>query len=171
MRILALLALILLNLTSATAQSITPAVINTSGNSYTQGYYSFDWSVGEMALVETSKSIDGRMMITNGFLQPGLNLVNLGRNFTPDEVKIFPNPTYGNLEINFSTLQQGSLLIRLYDANGKLVISRRTVSYGMGNIEHLNLSHFASGTYFLKIDLDPSLGSMPKTGSYKLVKL
>jgi hypothetical protein len=171
MRILALLALILLNLTSATAQSITPAVINVTGNSYTKGYYSFDWSVGEMALVETAKATDGRIIVTNGILQPGLNLVNLGLNFTPDEVKIFPNPTYGKIEINFSTLQQGSLLINLYDANGRLVISKRTISYGMGNIEYFDLSRFASGTYFLKIDLDPSLGSMPKTGSYKLVKL
>ena len=171
MRILALLALILLNLISASGQSITPAVINVTGNSYTKGYYSFDWSVGEMALVETSKSVDGRIIVTNGILQPGLNLVNLGLNFTPDEVKIFPNPTYGKIEINFSTLQQGSLLINLYDANGKLVISKRTISYGMGNIAYFDLSRFASGTYFLKIDLDPSLGSMPKTGSYKLVKL
>lgn len=170
MRISALIALLLLNLAAAWGQTISSSVINTTGNSYTQGYYSIDWSVGELPIVSSSRSTDGNYIITNGFLQPETISGNPNRLFSGDEIKIFPNPTYGKIEIDFATLQQGTVHINVYDTYGRLVISNKTVSYGTGSIERLDLSKFAAGTYFLKIILDPALGSVPKNGTYKIVK-
>src|SRR5688572_31582893 len=52
------------------AQSITPSVINTSGGSFKSGYYEFEWSVGELALVGEMTSLNRYLVITNGFIQP-----------------------------------------------------------------------------------------------------
>jgi hypothetical protein len=82
-----------------------------------------------------------------------------------------PNPTYDKVEINFLTIQQGVLHIAIFDANGKNIISRKTVSYGIGSIERFNLTGLASGTYFINIELNPVPGSVKKTGNYKIIKL
>jgi hypothetical protein len=97
-------------------------------------------------------------------------LENTTQKFSADEIKIFPNPTYNNFEINFLTSQQGVLHIAVYDANGKNILVRKAASYGIGSIERFNLSGFAAGTYFINIELKPVPGSVKKTGAYKIVK-
>jgi gliding motility-associated-like protein len=53
------------------AQSTGQAVINATGNTYTQNTgIIFEWSVGELALVETM--VNSHAIITNGVLQPVL---------------------------------------------------------------------------------------------------
>lgn len=153
------------------AQTLTSSVINTSGNTYTKGYYSFDWSVGELALIQTMAGGNDSYFITNGFLQPNKPAERSVPKFSDDEIRILPNPTYNHFEINILTAQQGLLTISLFDANGKNVLSRRTTSYGIGSIEHFDISRFAAGTYFITIELKPVPGSVKKTGNYKIIKL
>lgn len=52
------------------AQSISPATLNTSGSFYTQAGNIYDWSIGEMAMIETMSNTKANL--TNGFLQPFL---------------------------------------------------------------------------------------------------
>ncbi len=166
-----LLVLTVLSTKGSRSQSLTSSIINTSGNSYTQGYYSIDWSIGEMAVVESMNAANGSNVITNGFLQPEKLLEVTSQKFSPDEIKILPNPTYNNVEINFLTAQQGVLHIAVFNASGKNLLVRKVPSYGIGSIERFNLSGFASGTYFFKIELIPVPGSMKKTGTYKIIKV
>lgn len=172
MKTKALAALLLLNL-AAKAQTASSSVINAAGNSFSQGYYAIDWSVGELALVNTMTSSNGYVILTNGLLQPessGEN-VNPGKHFTSDEIKILPNPTYNKVEINISAPQQGTLSIIVYDAAGKQLMSTKTFSNGLQKSEKLDLSTFASGTYLFYIELNPLPGSVRKTGTFKIVKL
>jgi hypothetical protein len=166
-----LLGFTVLGTITSKSQSLTSFVINTSGSSYAQGYYSIDWSIGEMAIIESMNATNGSNTLTNGFLQPDKPLENTAGKFSADEVRILPNPTYNQVEINFLTAQQGQLHIGIFDANGKNILMRKAVSYGIGSIERFNLSGFAAGTYFIKIELIPVLGSVKKTGAYKIVKL
>jgi Secretion system C-terminal sorting domain len=173
MKSVALLALIVTNL-AVRSQSIDSHVVNSTGNSYSQGRYNIEWSVGELTLVGSMQSSTESIIITNGFLQPAIaNAVdsNAHRFFTKDEIKILPNPTYNRIEINFSTEQKGTLYLNVYDANGKALTGTSLISNGILMSKFIDLSPFASGTYFLKIDLQPSEGSIRKTGSYKIVKL
>ena len=170
MKTSALAALVLLHLT-VNGQSVSSSVVNSSGNSFSQGYYTIEWSIGELALVNTLKSPDGLLLITSGFLQPELPQNNLYHHFTADELKILPNPTFNQVELNFSTRQQGVLRIHVYDASGKMIRSSQASSNGTGNIERVDLSSSASGTYLIRVDLDPAPGSVRKTGSYKIIKL
>lgn len=57
-----------LTATSSQAQSVGAAVINSSGNAYAQKDFTYEWSVGEVALVETM--INRQVSVTNGVLQP-----------------------------------------------------------------------------------------------------
>jgi hypothetical protein len=170
MRLTALIALLLFHLTTR-AQSETSSVINVAGNSASNGTLEIDWSIGELALVNTQTSSDGKYIVTNGLLQPGILKTNNTSNFTADEIKIAPNVTKGLIEIHFLTRQQGIVKMSIYDANGKLVRFSTGISNGVGSIEKMNLSSFAAGTYFLQLDLEPALGSVKKSGSYKIVRL
>ncbi len=171
MKLPVLLFLFTVSGTIVKAQSLASSVINVSGNSYAQGYYSIDWSIGEMAVIETMGIARGSTIVTSGFLQPDKLLEYPSQKFSAEEVKILPNPTYGNIEINFLTAQQGVLHIGVFDANGKSMLMRKAVSYGIGSIERINLSSLAAGTYFIRIELVPVPGSFKKTGTYKIVKL
>ena len=154
------------------SQSISPAVVNSSGNTFTEGYYSFDWSVGELALVNTISSDDHSYMITNGFLQ--ISTYDKKSNtkiFTRDELTILPNPTNGPVEINFQTRQQGTITITLYDAAGRKLMSRTAISFGQNTTEKIDLTAFAQGTYLVQISLNPAPGSVSKSGAYKIVKI
>lgn len=172
MKTKALIALLLLN-HAVQAQPVSSSVINAAGNSYSKGYYAIDWSVGELALVNTMSSSNNYIVITNGLLQPGTSNdnINAGKHFTSEEIKILPNPTYNKVEINISTLQLGTLNILVYDAAGKLLMTTKTISNGLQRSEKLDLSGVASGTYLFYIELTPLPGSIRKTGTFKIVKL
>jgi hypothetical protein len=170
MRLTALIALLLFQLTTR-AQSENSSVINVAGNSYSSGTLEIDWSLGELALVNTQTSSDGKYVITNGLLQPGILKTNNANNFTADEIKIAPNLTHGLIEVHFLTRQQGTVKMSVYDAKGKLLRFSKAFSNGAGSIAKINLSSFAAGTYFLQLDLEPALGSVRKSGSYKIVRL
>ena len=155
----------------AIAQAPVEKVLNTSGGSHTHGHYTFEWSVGEMAMVQTSKSSNNDYVITNGFLQPvGPKQSNNGQYFTPDEIIILPNLTHNKIEINIRTSQQGVISINIYDAGGKYLFTKKAISNGLGSIESVDLSVYSSGIYFINLDLAPSFGSIKKKGSYKVVK-
>jgi hypothetical protein len=173
MKTLALLALILFNLT-VRSQTVSSYVINSSGSYYSQGRYNIDWSIGELALVETMQSNGSVVILTNGFLQPNLsdNTDSSTRHrFTNSEIRIMPNPTHGKVEVNFSIAQKGTLHLYVYDANGKLLRTNQLLNNGIMMSKSVDLTPFSSGTYLLRIELDALPGSVSKTGSYKIIKL
>jgi gliding motility-associated-like protein len=64
------LVILLVTLTAAgsRAQSIGPAIFNATGNTFAKDDMIYEWSIGELALVETMINASGT--ITNGLLQP-----------------------------------------------------------------------------------------------------
>ncbi|MGI8598650.1 MAG: T9SS type A sorting domain-containing protein [Chitinophagaceae bacterium] len=163
---------ILLTLMFNQAMTQVASTFNATGNSYSRGNVNFEWSVGELALIHSMESSGGEVMITNGLLQPKILLAsgNTNFNFSYDEIRIFPNPTPNKVEINFLTNQQGIMKVDVIDVTGKIMLSRKVINYGIGNIEVFDLTTFAPATYFFRIDLIPAYGSVPKKGLYKIVK-
>ncbi len=158
--------------TSADAQSVSNSAVNSSGNTYKSGYYQFEWSIGEMSLVNEMKSGDKQYIITNGLLQPNESThENPDKQFDKDEIKVFANPSTGMVDVNILTKQQGKLTIRVFDVQGKLLATKNAISYGFGSTEKIDLTRYAASTYFLKIDLNPAPGSVRKTGGFKITKL
>lgn len=154
------------------SQSISPSVINATGNTFTGGFYSFDWSVGELALVTAMSSADNKYIVTNGFIQTiTYDKKSDSNSFTQDELTILPNPTNGPIEVKLQTRQQGTISITVYDVAGRKLLSRQAVSYGLNTIEKIDLSSFAQGTYLIRVSLSPAPGSVNKSGAYKIVKI
>jgi hypothetical protein len=153
------------------SQSISSYTINCSGNSYSQGFYNIEWSIGEQALINTMQP--GAMILTNGFLQPNLSYYDQDarRYFTSQEIRILPNPTHGKIEVNVSTAEKGTLYLFLYDAGGKAIMSDKLLSAGIMVSRTIDLARLPSSGYLLRIELIPSPGSSSKTGSYKIIKL
>jgi hypothetical protein len=157
------------------AQNITPQVINITGNSYSQGYYNIDWSVGELALVDQFQSADGRCLVTNGFIQPFTNLPvieNFEKSFTDDEIKILPNPTRDVLEVNFLSTTRGPVKFILFDERGRALYTKESTSQGFGFIEKIQMSRYVPATYMLYVEVTGiDAGAYRKRRTYKVLKL
>ncbi|MFC0774124.1 T9SS type A sorting domain-containing protein [Terrimonas alba] len=155
------------------AQSISSSVINVNGGTAKNGYYQFEWSIGEMALVSQMQSGD-RLMVSNGFLQPYLlfpgTFYGQGQ-FAAEEVKIFPNPASRFIEINFFTKQKGQVTFGFYDMLGKKVFAQQITCNGVDLIHRIPLANLPSGSYLLQINLEGDAGYLSKHGAYKILKI
>lgn len=157
----------------ASAQTVTAKVINTTGGSFTQGVISLDWSIGEMSIIEPMESVNNEAVVTNGFLQPNNIVPSASGSFqwSPDELKILPNPTYNVVEVNFLTTHTGTISIQVYDNSGRNIITKKAISYGIGNVEKIQLSTYPAGTYIFYVILKSEYGAVKKKGTYKILKL
>jgi len=158
----------------AFSQTISPAVVNSTGGSFSNNDYSLDWSIGEMALVNEFRSLNSTYTFTNGFLQPlGLFPRATGRKFADYEIRILPNPTRDNLQINFQTLEQGQMRFVLHDISGQILYTREFVATGGFHSEKINMTGLSNGTYTLYIVLTTSNSEPLRniTGTYKILKL
>lgn len=155
------------------AQAITPHVINVTGGSAIKNYYRFDWSAGEMCIIETYTK--PALILENGFLHAGTERPNPAQ--APDfiatgEIMIFPNPVYTITELNLNMPQPGKVNIRLMDIMGKQVANRQFDYNGMGRIEKIDLQPYPAGTYMLHVLLTPTDQSIPaRKGTYKLIHI
>ena len=168
-----LILLLLLCPHFSSAQEIAPTVINITGGSAIKGYYRFDWSVGEMCLIDSYTKPN--CILENGFLHPGTERpphANPIDFFATGDIMIFPNPVYTITELNVNVSQPGKVNIRLMDIMGKLVEVKQFDYNGTGRIEKIDLQRFPAGTYMLHVLLKPTDESMPtRKGTYKLVHI
>lgn len=154
--------------------SIAPDVINVAGGTFKKGFYSLDFSIGEATLINTMKSDGWNFFLTNGFLQPyifGLYVPSENPHFSDDEIRTYPNPTYGSFEVNIFTKQHGKVRMILFDRLGKVIFTRESQTYGFGFRERIDLTGRLNGMYMLKVELIPDDGSPAKKGSYKIIKM
>jgi hypothetical protein len=168
-----LILLLLLCPYFSSSQEITPSVINVTGGSAIKGYYRFDWSVGEMCLIDSY--MKPNCILENGFLHPGTERPNPIKGidfFATGDITIFPNPVYSLAELNVNLSQPGRLSIRLMDIMGKLTELREFDYNGVGRIEKIDMQRFPAGTYMLHVVLKPTDESMPtRKGTYKLIRI
>lgn len=161
--------------TCAFAQNtVAPQIVNISGgtNDDPTSYYRYEWSVGESAVIQTLTS--STLTVTAGILQPQTNLPsgsNGSGQWGTEEIKVFPNPVVTELEVSILSKQKGKVNMLLYDASGRLMGTKVFDYYGTGQITKWNFSPMASGSYTIKITLEPFTGSTGKKGSFQVIKL
>lgn len=162
----------ILSSTISYTQSISSSVINAGGGVSTH-LYQFEWSVGEMALVNQMQS-GSQLIVSNGFLQPYIlfpgTFYNSGQ-FEAGEISIMPNPASRFVEINFFTKQKGLLKLGFYDMLGKKVYAQQLTCNGVDLIHRIPLTGLPGGTYVLQISLDADQGYLSKQGAYKILKI
>lgn len=158
----------------ATAQSIATQAVNSTGGSHRKGNLRLDWSVGEMALVNTLSSPDSGHIITNGVIQPDIAgaQARIQRNisFVKNEILILPNPVQSMLQVSINTGEQGRSIMRLYDEMGNLRYSRVVTTSRDGQVEKIDLTGYLRGNYMLFVEFIANIGSKKKQGFYKIIK-
>lgn len=158
----------------AAAQSIAPQAVNSTGGSHRKGNLRLDWSVGEMALVNTLSSPDSGTIITNGVIQPDIaaakTTTRRNVSFEQNEILILPNPVQNVLRVSINTGQQGQSILRLYDEMGKLRFSKLVTTNRYGQIEKIDMAGYLRGSYMLYVEFISVNSSKNKKGFYKIIK-
>ena len=124
-------------------QSATPSVIASDGDRIDAGTFQLEYTVGDTV---TETLFGDSLTLTQGFHQPSLMLIN-GIDELPElTVKVYPNPTAGQLKIQTSS-ETPSLRWQLTNTNGQVLLQSKTATSSFA--ETLDLASFPAGTYWL----------------------
>ena len=143
------------------ANGVVPAIANVSGGSYDNAasYYRFEWSFGELLLVQAFAPSDSSVIVTQGLLQPFTEIIRKSTSsttlFENGDYKLFPNPTGGQFEIDFFIRTSGQMSLRLIDATGRLLEKRKFHYDNCCRINLFDLTKYSEGIYFVIADLEP----------------
>lgn len=124
------------------AQSLSPEVVATAGETYSSGTVIVDWTLGEIM----TESYDGTLVLTQGFHQPELKITSIKTPLADlGPVKVYPNPSTGRISIERE--KSGELQVLLLDMSGRVILQQQTAAV----LTELELSHLATGIYILRL--------------------
>lgn len=146
-----------------TAQPFVPEVVATAGDYFVYGSVSLEYSIGEV-VIETYTGT--QTLITQGFHQAKYVITMISEIASDDySISVYPNPTSDNITIDISARAGGNLKLKLFDAQGKLLINEKVKSEEKTKI--INLQTFSKGVYLLNIYNDQD----KQIKSYKIEKI
>ncbi|HBX49740.1 MAG: hypothetical protein A2275_01480 [Bacteroidetes bacterium RIFOXYA12_FULL_35_11] len=150
MKLIIIALLLVISGLNAQSQSLSPEVITTVGDYFTNSYASLSITIGELATETVSNSNN---ILTQGFQQSQYFTVDIEENKKNGfAVTVFPNPTNDILNIDIKTEQNLNTRIQLCDENGKILIDENIKV--LETSRKYDLKIFAAGLYFLKIKTD-----------------
>jgi hypothetical protein len=123
-----------------------------TGGTYKAGYFDYEWSVGELSMIETFTTAGN--IYTQGVLQPFTEYSTRWPQtvlFLNNEIKIFPNATTGYFEVNFLFRIPGKITMQLLDEVSSTLLTRSIKYDGNGSIEKFNIGGLPSAIYKLLI--------------------
>lgn len=156
------------------AQDNLTGAVNATGGSFTNDKMIVDWSIGELARIDTKLSASSALLVTQGLLQP-----ELGRQvvfvrdpaFAPGEIRILPNPVKSIVQFQLTLRQVGYVRAMLFSEKGERLYQTAFTYYGYGYTQAINMTKLATGTYFLYVELEPVEGAVVRKGSFKILKI
>jgi len=125
---------------SASGQSITPAVINSTGGTGVVGNLIVDWNVGESIITTQTNGI----MVTNGQLQPIDEIISVHELNTSWNISVYPNPSRDEFVI--TAPNAGVFEASLFDVAGKFISKQILMSTNRMDVRSL-----ANGSYYLQV--------------------
>ncbi len=152
---------------NARAQSIGPSTIDAAGGTAGLAGNTYEWSVGDMAVITTYTS--GSLVVTQGTLQPfhiptGVNTITLDK-----QLKAYPNPATNMVFLEYNMESAGKMDYILQDIAGKTILQKTlTLQPGAGK-ESINMAALANATYMLNVSYLPKQG-VSQTMSFKIIK-
>ncbi len=141
---------------------VVPAILNVAGGTYDNpsSYYRYEWSFGELLLVQAFAPGDSSILVTQGVLQPCTD--KLGYSpftvlFDNGDYKLFPNPTTGKFQIDFFVRTPGQMTLQLINSTGSLLQTKSFHYDGCCRIELFDISGLPDAMYFVIADLKPDI--------------
>jgi len=78
-------------------------------------------------------------------------IIAIGNTGQPERLTIYPNPTTGILYCSIVTTANATAQLLICDMQGRVLLSKSTLLQNGTNSQQFNVSHLATGKYFLKI--------------------
>lgn len=129
-------------------------IVNTTGNTISNGSYIFEYSVGELAAITTLTGTDNN--VTQGVLQPNVKVINPVCSVINGPFQYIASPAYDKIRLvgQYNWIDS----YQIFAADGKLV--RSTNFYN----NEIDLSNLSNGVYFIRM--------LPGCdGNYKTIKI
>ena len=139
---------------------VVPAILNTAGGTYDNAlsYHRYEWSFGELVLIQAFAPPDSSILVTQGVLQPCTDKVGVSPYtvlFEAGDYRLFPNPTSGIFEVDFFVKTPGQMSLQLINSLGQ-ILEKRSFHYdGCCRIEMFDLTGYPAAMYFVVADLKP----------------
>jgi hypothetical protein len=146
----------------ANAQSLSPEVISSNGDFYTNTGGSVSFTIGE-TVVETFNGASN--ILTQGFQQPFLVVTSIPEKENGNFLFLYPNPVKDNLMLDFNKMEGGNYQINVYDVSGKLVLDEKVEINSHFSTHSLSLLNLVNGFYIIGISDENKLNK-----SFKIIK-
>ncbi len=129
---------------SLKAQTASPELISSAGDSFSNTSYRLDWSIGELV---TETYTDAQYTLTQGFHQGTYIVSSVDENpLLEYSITAFPNPTSDLITLTLKSPfegGEGDVLITVTDFSGKVLQTKQIHSES----EQISFSNYAKGTY------------------------
>ena len=133
--------------------------MSSAGDSFNNTSYQLNWSIGECV---TATHSAGDYVITQGIHQNTYIITAVEDLRAEIEMSVYPNPTSDFISLNFAKVQNfGKVSYTVTDFSGKVL---QTANF-KGDIEQINFSNYAAGTYFISV-----LENNQLVKSFKIIK-
>ncbi len=128
------------------SQTLDRQVIGSAGAYAEAGNISMSYTVGE-AVVATGTS--GTIVLTQGFQQPDNMMVGIESIESGISINAYPNPTSGEIILDFTVVNPAEFTIEIFDVSGKLMMNPETLKVENSTKHQMDFSEFSSGNYFI----------------------
>jgi hypothetical protein len=159
-------SLVLLFCIFAKAQTSSPEALSSGGGFATGSGFTNSFTIGQGSLPETFSA--GTFMLTQGFQQPADGTTGFAPASDPFLFGAFPNPTSGQLFLEYDLENAAEITVEVFDVLGQPVyseISSRTTGH---QIQSVNISNQANGIYFVRCSIASETGIAMHTAKITL---
>lgn len=148
------------------AQSIGPATLNAAGGSAEVAGNTYEWSVGEMVLVNTA--ITPGLVVTQGTLQPMAQGTGINNKPALAGLNIYPNPASDQLNIKFNIARDLDVVLKLTDISGREQYLKQIKNHNGSELITIDFKPYAAGIYMLQVETTDK--TKIYTNTFKVVK-
>ncbi|XZF16515.1 T9SS type A sorting domain-containing protein [Chitinophagaceae bacterium MMS25-I14] len=143
--------------------------INAAGGSAVISTNVYEWSVGEMSLVNTAST--SSLVVTQGVLQPYIARTSVATSSgLPGEINVFPNPAQSKLQVQYSFNEPGTVAYSLLDIAGREILKNSDETPAVKGSATIDVAAIASGHYILNVFFRPVSGAAQQYISFKIEK-
>ncbi|GHC56018.1 T9SS type A sorting domain-containing protein [Ulvibacter litoralis] len=157
-----ILLFMLFTLTVSQAQSLSQAVVSTSGNTINGASNTLSFTIGEPII----GAISNGEKLGQGFWLGAIEEIVLSNDDFTFEVTttVYPNPVTDYLTINFKDMVARDFEIVIHDMNGKVILQKKVENNV--NSETINFYNYNQGIYLLTIVQSATV----KSKTFKIIK-
>lgn len=152
------------NILTTNAQS-NSYTMNSAGGSAAISGNLYEWSIGEMLLVNTAST--SSLIVSQGLLQTTVNEEGTTvKELNGNQLSVYPNPTADFLILQTNVSKDAQLDIAVYDLTGRL-FQKQNFHLKSGNeIQRLDFGSYAAGMYVLEVKT--TIDGKSYTNSYNI---